>query len=84
MTSFIYVLEIWECVPSGLLSFIVKVTQPDDIDTCIFIVDTRIGILYYCILICLLYYIGSEYTIEILISFSFEIFQPRTIFYNFC
>lgn len=36
-------LEIWECVLSGLLSFIVEVTQPDDIDTRIFIVDTRIG-----------------------------------------
>jgi len=83
VTSFIYVLEIWECVPSGLLSFIVKVTQPDNIDTRILIVDTRIGILYYCI-ICLLCYIGSDYTIEILISFSFEIFQPRTIFHNFC
>lgn len=42
MKSF-YVLEIRECVLSGLLSFILEVTQPDDIDTRIFIVDTRIG-----------------------------------------
>jgi len=82
VTSFIYVLEIWKCVPSGLLSFIVKVTQPDDIDTRIFIVDTRIGM--YIVLLYMFVELYSDYTIEILISFSFKIFPPRIIFYTFC
>lgn len=48
VTSFIRVGNRGMSAPSELLSFIVKVTQPDDIDTrIIFIVDTRIMYISY-------------------------------------